>query len=372
MSITYRSAVPENNKDAYVEFDIVDFLMSFPNEKVMLNTIRIEGECEFLQANGDVVTRNVLLDKLVGAHSFFQTIQTFVNGQSIDNIIEYPRMVKTMTAASVNPNDMNNAANACELKAANDAAAVIYTKQEAIKVVNGAPADERLFDIDFAIKPLISLNRNVSASSTALSYSQTGDIRISVQCARNQNVMYGIGNNDTNYYQLKNLRLTYMTYPDDGVKEKVLLEKTVSVQQSFFGQVAQLNMNAPIVAQSTFGSFIKQDDQAKAVKNNLKLEKPPLPKNVKFMWNSSTNEYISYELRSETEIIDHFLDAISFSGKNSTSLTAIAANDGWGVGMRMNDSVDMMNNVLTLRLESAVSDNTNYLLTMYFNGLEAL
>lgn len=369
MPVTYRSVVPENSRDQYVEWNNVDFVMSFPNQKVALNTIRIEGVAKFYNAdNVEITTEKVQMDRLAGAHSFFQNVSTFINGQSVDNIIEYPRMVKTMIAASENDNDMNNASNVCELKATNDMIAGQLLKREQIDVSTSGGTQS--VPADFSIKPMIALNRNVSVNNNLLSYDQTGDIRVSVQLARNENVMYGVQCETGFNYILSELRLTYMTYPDDGEREKVVLMRTTSAQQSFAGQTAQLNMNSNILASSVFGSFILVSEQSQPAINNLKLAKPPVPNTVQFAWNNALNEYLTYELRSQTEMIDNFLDAVSFSGKNQASLNAIASNNGFGIGMRMGDDVDMMSNDLTVILNSSVADNEFYLLTMFFNGTE--
>jgi hypothetical protein len=44
MPIIYHEVVPENNKASFVAYDVVDYILSFPNEKINLGSIRIEGE----------------------------------------------------------------------------------------------------------------------------------------------------------------------------------------------------------------------------------------------------------------------------------------------------------------------------------------
>ena len=49
MSISYSSAIPENNKASYGEYDTVDFVLTFPNESLKLGSLRLEGELEVTQ-----------------------------------------------------------------------------------------------------------------------------------------------------------------------------------------------------------------------------------------------------------------------------------------------------------------------------------
>ena len=370
MPIIYHEVVPENNKSSFVAYDVVDYILSFPNEKINLGSIRIEGELTvYSTGTTNLNAESIQMDKMVGAHSLFSHVQTFVSGQSIDNIIEYPRMVKSMISASSSANDMNNGSNACELKACSDVLArKILRREIPVNQYSVAPNDQGLFKVpDFSIKPMISLNRSIGDSSQA-SYNQTGDIMISVQMAEDAAVFYGIENTANANYKIENMRVVFSTYPDDGQENPIVLRKTVSVQQSFIGQIAQLNMNAPIIADRCYGTFIKQSNMNVVNKNNLALEKPIEPKSVKFLWNNSSNEFISYELLSEPEIIDNYLTAMGFSGTNNLSLMNNAANNGYGIGIRMGDFIDMMASKLTVVLQSNVVENTNYVLTMFFEG----
>ena len=44
--IVYHRVIPENLKDSYVEFDQVDFNLSFEGRKMVVGSLRIEGELE--------------------------------------------------------------------------------------------------------------------------------------------------------------------------------------------------------------------------------------------------------------------------------------------------------------------------------------
>ena len=155
--INYHSVIPENNRDTYGEFDVVDFRAQFPERAMNLNSVRLTGTLEVLDENSGLLnTEECQMDKLVGAHSFFQQIQVFVNGVSVDNILEYPRMVKMITSASENPADMFNAHNLCELKAPCDVVAEEICRGEGIQ----AQLDTEVRrDMDFSVKPMISLNQ---------------------------------------------------------------------------------------------------------------------------------------------------------------------------------------------------------------------
>jgi len=211
--ITYHSIIPENNRATYGEFDVVDFRAQFPNRMMNLNSLRLTGSFQVKdQNNAQVTTQHCQLDSLVGSHSYWQQIQVFVGGVSVDNILEYPRMVKMLTSASENPADMFNAHNLCELKAPCDIVAEEMLRQEGIPVQQAVPVKKNL---DFSCRPMISLNQ-VYGDRRTLSYEKGGDVRVVVTLARNNAVLFGLDVVEGFKYELTDLRLEFTSYPDDG------------------------------------------------------------------------------------------------------------------------------------------------------------
>ena len=51
MNYNYHRILPQNAKDSYSEFDVVDFNLSFPERSMVVGTLRLEGEVEVLVDN---------------------------------------------------------------------------------------------------------------------------------------------------------------------------------------------------------------------------------------------------------------------------------------------------------------------------------
>ena len=349
-AIQYHSVVPENNKTLYSEFEVVDFICQFPNRKMNLNSVRLEGGIVCKDENGDVLTDEICqMDKLVGAHALFESIQTFVNGQSVDMIHNYPRVVKMLTAASENQADMNNGMNVCELKASSNEVAAEFLRKEKIPTQLTAPVSRNM---DFSIKPMIAINQCYS-DRREVSSSAVQDVRFSVTINRNNSMLFGNDVVDGYSIEVENLRLTFTSYPDDGItNQPILMKKRMSLKQSFESTSAQLNFNYPMESNKIYGSFLIQSDENQPSKNNQALNKPVNVERLNFFWNNATNEYVSYQLRSDSEILERAIDAVGDTGRNSASIANINNNNGYLIGLNLGEYLDLNSSKLSVVLES--------------------
>ena len=174
-NIVYHEIIPNNLQTSYTEFQNVDFELSFPNRKINLGSIRLEGELEvkydgvFLNstaqkdpagAGGEVNQKDIKMDGMVGAHSLFESITTTVNqpekGKNvIENLNEYPRYAKMANSATSGRDDQNNSNNVCELKSPldqylNNVLQGVFPKADLTASVRKNP--------DFSVRPLFCLN----------------------------------------------------------------------------------------------------------------------------------------------------------------------------------------------------------------------
>jgi len=371
MSISYREIIPENYKESYTEFDVIDYVAQFPNEKMNLNSIRWTGSVRVYDENNvRITTENVLLDPLVGAHSFIENINTSVSGVNVENIgQDYPRMVKMLTSSTERPSDMNMAHNLCELKCATEGVALNLLRGEKVKKNTTGGFHE--VDCDFSIKPVFCLNQVVSPVRQ-LSSSKLGDVRVSITLSRNMSALYGLSCQQGYSYEIVNPRLCYTTYPDDGQQGEVVFKRRISLKQSFASNLAQLNFNVPMVCSRFYGSFLKQASENKPQQNNCELQRPSNINELQYLWNNSTNEYISYQLRSNSEILERAIDSIGDTGKNSASMAKLHSNEGFIIGMDMGDNVDLSSNKMSVVIDSHQPSGEPMLLYMYFEGLGQL
>ena len=137
----------------------------------------------------------------------------------------------------------------------------------------------------------------------------------------------------------------------------VIMRKRQQLKQSFEGTSAQLNFNYPMVANKVYGSFLKNSFENNFAENNTQLNKVPNVDRLGFFWNNTTNEYVSYQLRSSPEILDRAIDAVGDTGKNSASLQKLADNGGYLIGLHLGEYVDFMRTKMSVVIDSANIDN---------------
>ena len=260
---SYHRILPQNAKDSYKEFDVVDFELDYPERALLLGTVRLEGEVEAvvdstITLNRDVATTiGINADKLdirydgrAGAHGLIENVTTTMNGQVVESLGDYGRYCKMSTIAMSSPDDTScNSSQVCEMKAGRDSITNNILKGETVET------DPTMSDAipvrknpDFSIKPRICLN----GGQGALPSRRASNLQVSFNLARNFGVLYGLDMASVVSYNLKNLRLTFVSVPDDGSNTPIPCRAKINVKQSIQSSQANVNVrvNAPCDAVS--------------------------------------------------------------------------------------------------------------------------
>ena len=363
-NITYHRVIPENLKDAYVEFDQVDFNMDFKDRALVLGSVRLEGEVRVTKGGATletIPTQQINLDGMVGAHSFVENYTTSIKGGSIiENITEYPRYAKMAMTATAGRSDMNNSNNVCELKAPLDD----MTNQMLQGVVPKVqPGVALRLDPDFSIKPLICLN----SGAGNLSEKKTGPIRLSLQLVRNNGALFGNDMDATVSYELRNLRLRFTSVPDEG-SGSVVLKTKLNIKQSLQSSFSNIQTKVPAVCTAVSVSFQEQANENTATNNNLALDKVPNLSQTQFLFNDSTNTLITYQIKNVSEVLQRYIDSFMDTGRNFLSLQNLANNNGFGIGLDLGQAIDLSNQKFSLQVDSDLSSATPLIAYMYFHS----
>ena len=375
MTISLRSVIPENFKSIYNENDTVDFILSFPGENLNLGSIRLEGviEVKLSESSGRLalnldptgyIVDEVLMDEFTGAHSLFSSIQTEINGSVIENVNNLPRFVKMASAATNMPADMCNSKNICELKAPSRAMAATLLCGEIPS--NGIqPTEPVSFGPDFSIKPVIALN----STRGEMPYRRSGDIRISVNLARNVEALYGTAMDSDVVLNVSELRLTYDTYPDDGGNDNmspIPMRSITSVKQSVQSSLSNNASKVPAVVSAVSISFNLQSNENTYGGNHLALQTVPALEELQLNFNDSTNKGISFVIRDNVETIGRYIDSFGDTGRNAMSRTAMMNNKAYGVGLDFGgDMIDLRRQKFNTQITSAIT-NQNAMTAYYF------
>jgi len=369
MSVNYGSAIPENNKSSYGEYDTVDFVLTFENQSLQLGSLRLEGEWEVKQDSNFLntptnQTKVIKYDKFVAAHSLLESIQTEMLGDVFENLTDYPRMVKQYSVARSGINDMFNASNACEMKCAVDSQTTVLLQGEEVVTQITTPIRN---NPDFSIKPDFLLN----SSTQLLPYNRSGPIRLSFNLARLNAVLYGLDVDAQTQYALKDLRLVYRTVPNMDNKDPIMLRRRIGIKQSIQSSLANIQVKVPSESVEAFSaSFLIQSQENTAKYNNLELDKIPNLKQLQFLFNDQTNASVTYLIKDNSEVIDKFVEAMGVTGRNACNVSNMVNNNGYGVGLKMDGGViDLTNQKFSVQIDSDISNNEPYLMYMYFHSV---
>ena len=371
-SVNYGSALPENNKASYSEYDTVDFQLTFENSSLQLGSLRLEGELEVVH-NGDFLNAtaneelNICYDPMTGAHGVCESVQTEMLGQVFENITEYPRMVKQYAVARNSREDMFNSSNVCEMRVSHDILSTQLLKGEEVRTQLTTELRE---NPDFSVK----LDTILNSSTDLLPFDRSGPVRISINLSRTNAFLHGLDVDNTTSYSLKDLRLVYKTVPGLENRNPIELRRRLNVKQSLQSSLANISLKIPSDnVEAVTASFQVQANENTATKNNLTLEKIPNLEQLQFLFQDQTNSQVSFIIKDNSEVISRFVDAMGDTGRNSSSPSNVINNQGYGVGLKMSGGpVNLINQKFGIQINSAISSAKPLIMYLYAHSVLTL
>ena len=401
MSINYlyhSVEVDAFNPNGYGEFDTLDFGLSFNNRSMVAGTVRFEGELRVLStANSTPSLENerVTIDHMIGAHALCQSCvcSTQMSGV-IENLTNMPRYEKMKTAATKTVNDMNNGSMVCELRSPDQKITERQIKLQTPSDIGGGAdgatqvthsgsgfAEYAQYSAgnftanvnayqnpDFSIKLPIVLN-GVVGQNKLINYDTTGDVKLSLNLARNAEVLYGFDMTANHSYVIINPRVCFVSVPAQP-QQPVMLRSTLSIKSNLNSQQSNISARVPAICNGVSLSFNALNRENSINFNNTALLSLPNLDVVRFSMNDSTNKYLTYELKETPEIIGEGLKALSNgSGSNNARYDLLAANKSFITGLKFNENLDLSKNKLNIQIQSAVNNANPYVMYAYFHSL---
>ena len=403
----YHQVLPENVKDSYGEYDTIDFSLTFENRALVCNSIRLEGDLEVLNNSnplcgvggvtndGSGTAQDVFIDPMSGAHVVLNSVvSSFQNVGVIENLTEYSRYVKMNTIARKSRDDMLMSDSVCEMRSPDrifsnaliqprvpadyggggtDAHHIgsAYGRSSNINSLHGGVANNlpsMKVKPSFSIKPHLCLNKVSASGSPTLSYTKSGAVKLSFNLARNLEVLVG-QNVDTNYsYNLSNIKICFRSVPDMNPKASVLMNTTLCLKSSLNSAFSNTSSKVPAVCNAVSVVFLNQNHEYQPNFNNQALEEPPNIKDINYIFNDSTNQYISYQIDERVEMIQRGLESLDFKTSANVSLDLLSANKSFILGINFNTDIDLSSQKFNLQMNSDISNANPFLMYQYFHS----
>ena len=363
LPIVFHDAAPNNLRATYSPFDQVNFTLSNDGRSMVVGSLHLEGVLSVVQGAepyGATATTNVDLvyyDRFVGAHSVIDQMTVEAGGQTLETVVNYPRLVKSLVTGSESQTTMFLSHNVCELKCPGDEIArEILMGNRLPEDASGAgavPAVERVSP-DFSIRPVCVLN---GAMSGEIPYRRSGDINVSINLSRIADVLWGPQVGAGTSYTISELRMTWRSVPDNGKNDLVSLTRYMGVKSSIQSSNAALQLRVPAVCDSMFMTFLPQADAGQLVPNTTACVRLPQVSRVQYLFSDSTNRLITYQLRTELEILEKYVDALN-NGSDTSAVTLrnVKNSETYGMGLSFDGKIDLNRNKLSVIIESAVTN----------------
>lgn len=363
--ILYHQVTPQTEQSIYNQFDQVSFLISVGEGRSLVpNSVRICGDVRVLESGaagtGVVSTGQRCFSRNTGASALIDSISVQTQNQGlIENIQNFPRYVEMDSVASLNELDMCNGEHACELKSVNETAMIALAQGITSTLTTGTPVNR---DPDFSIKPLICLNK----MDRDLPFAKSGIVTLQLNLQRNMTALFGALQDTNTTYELRNLRVTYRSIADPGENTPTNMGVIYNVKSNILSGNASISANVPAVCSAVAINFIQSQHDSVPVYDSYKMENLDAVGEVEYMFNDNTNSLVSYRITDQQEMVERFLDAISYSSHNQVSIDNWRANSGFGLGIGFDGGVDLSNNRFTMQLTSGVNNIYPVNVYLYF------
>jgi hypothetical protein len=373
-----RFTPPTAKRSYWKADDVADFELTVDGNALKPGSMYISG---MLQVNSGVTTygsspsgtalkndnsfKDVKLDEYAGAHSLFWRINSETDQGIIENLDNYPRLIRMIAECNgFNEGFMNESDKAMGLMLGEK-----NFQQRALAELT--TTDNK---IPFVIKPLCALN----TCNAALAFRRSGLMKVSVRLASVAQAFYGADNSSTIGYWVSDLKLHYEVVPDDGNNNPITFQKFQQIPHNLNSANANISSLMPGLSNSMCASFLLTSDDHSYTANNLKTAHLPLVTRVTFAFNDADNVRVSYPIESNEELQLLAQRALGVDGPNSLRLSRQqqrnADSEGFLIGVVFGQLVNLTRSKFDLQIRSDTTngvDNSSskYTAYLYFRGI---
>ena len=370
---TLNSSYPVSVKSQYNPNDIVDFLLSFENQSVQQNSIRLKGTLVTTTNTGTTAsideTTNLFYNDTVGIGSFFNgfTCASVKNGVVENWSSEYARYQRMKTVATTAKQSLAaSSKNLCELTIGNKALCPF--------ILTNDYSGDNPNEISFSFKPQVAWNK----TNQPISHDKTGDMKLSLRLATTGQVFDGSDAGSYSYH-IKDLQIEYITL-NKKTSGPLQMEVIQMIKNTAESNNTNLTTKVPILARSMSVAFRQQRRLDQPTYDHTMLEQPPVVERVEFSFNDSTQQYITYVLDSREEILYNWQLSLGGDPMNGKSMLTVPntfdleniKQSPYGIGLDFGEYLDLSKNKIGFNLKSSINSNNKFAVFMYFRGLVSI
>jgi hypothetical protein len=369
-NLIYHVSEVVQKKDSYLEFDSLDFDINVGEGRSLVkNSVRLLGDLDVLDGGG-ANSAEIYFDPICGVHAFIDSVQvTFTDGANVgvkENIQNYARYVAMSEMATKAPEDALNGSSVCELKGFDHKTSKLYANGRITRNSGAKPTGNQ----DFSMKPVCALNK---MSGGNLSYSKSGQIRLTMNLAQNRSALMGSDlDNNADTYAIINPRVIYQSVLSEPKEQDTIMRPIYNVKNTIQSNFASISARVPAVCDSVTMSAQLQSAENTAPFSNYECNMPKGLEELQFLFNDSTNEYISYSITDLTEMLQRGINSILDNGHNMVSGNRFSDNKNFITGLGFNGYVDLSNQKFSVQIKSGADNANAYNIYLYFHSIMSL
>jgi len=346
--------INDNVNDGFTEFGVIDLVLMAEGRKYKANSFLLDFDLECNSAGNTAVVNadDIKIDRRNGGHNFIESISEEIESKGlISQISEYSRVCKLIETSTKNENDIMTVGENAEGKELSEESARYHLQRQSARAEGTDGNYIPVSDLsNFCIKPKCAIN---SMSSTDYSFDKNGYIKVSINLARLRNALYGTEMTGNVNYSLKNVKGRFVSVPDDGKQQTMIMNTFVTVKNTISSQQASVKSRVPSKAVNGVAiHFLKQSDELSLTENSNQLQSYPKFDSVNYLFSDTQSNGITYKIDTLEDALKRGVDSLRVNLSPSVSFDNVVRNNGTILGLDFEESLDLTQNPFTMNIKS--------------------
>lgn len=350
----YRVAFPTPKLDYYIANDTPEFELTPETSSLKAGSVYVTGKLNVRRnvtnynnsPSGDIIdtAERVYLDPYAGVHSLFRRWNTAIAQGTLENIDEYPRLVRMIAECTMYKDDMT---------AESDKQMALQCGQREFghTVLLPAVGDDP-YSMPFAFRPLITIN----SSSADIPFRRSGMTSITTMLTPLPEAFFGLDYDDTCAYWISDLTMHYEVVPDDGNNDPITFQLFQNIPRTIESNTSNIEALVAGMSNSMACSFLQSSLLDQPFQNNyIQTCVVPNITRVQFAFNDSDNVRIAYPIENNEELELNYERSLGVEGTNSLLLSrqhrTAAYSEGFGIGISFGTIKNLTNGKFSLSIQ---------------------
>lgn len=388
----YTATQPDDVRSEYSPFDNVVFRLQYPAKALLAGSAQLHFNVVNNYDGSNPIDNNVeaYLRPELGAHAYIDSIQyEFSEGPLAGTVYtdtEYARKVASKHLYL--PKERLSSETQYHVQGMNSTETISKGVNSGRTAIEGW---DHSIVLDGLLNNAFSLDQNGNRMPGMIKFDAVGIITIKIKLNDATRVMYGRDVTSAASYVIKDLKMSYATYPGDLAPNNVIMEVTSGNRQIIYSNVSEQSLQVPFGdADAFYATFNKVSDESNVNLDYYKcMSVPGIPQGGTDTVDSNGFEAIKYQLNDGVNSLTDFViegrDEIEYNASRTLnqdpyySIFGVDQNkrrnarDGYMIGIPFGAPLDFSRNKFNMQLQSQIgTEGENYTMYYFFRTIRSL